>query len=240
MRISDLLKAYANDLEDVENPALLLSEYDEKCLEVVAHALVQAADLLKNAASEVDAIEPEAESVITPESIEEIANLATALDSSDDPALRKQASVLDELLLTIAAPKDAIRNKKAEEDARLETLRLKYQGTAEKLKDYNKTADQAKEVEKSEYVKNMPIEGSPLKARSCPDHPGTGMFKLEGSDSVYICSLDHKHYDFENGFTLLNGTKVPGGSVSAQSDLGLDNRFFATFFDSRDGRLNNK
>src|SRR5579885_1262210 len=120
MRISEMLNAIASWLESPNNEALLLSEYHEDSMKVVAESCILAAALLKTAASEVDGIEPPPESKITPESIEEIASLATALDSSGDPALKKQASVLDELLLTIAAPPNALKDKQAAENDRSE------------------------------------------------------------------------------------------------------------------------
>ena len=82
----------------------------------------------------------------------------------------------------------------------------------------------------------MPIEGHNLKSRYCPDHSGTSTFKLAGSDHIYVCPLDHKQYDYLNGYTLMNGDKVPGGSVEAQTDSGA-NRFFSPMFDNREGRL---
>src|ERR1035437_2631015 len=100
MRIAELLNAMASWLESPNNEALLLAESDEQCMQVVVESCVLAAALLKKAADEVDSIEPPAESIITSESIAETAALASALDSSDDPQLKKMASVLDELLLT--------------------------------------------------------------------------------------------------------------------------------------------
>src|SRR5208283_3475607 len=118
MRTAELLHAMAAWLESPNNEALLLAEADETSMQVVAESCVLAAALLKKAADEVDAIEPPTESVLTPEYIEETAVLAAALDSSDDPQLKRVASVLDELLLTIAAPPGAVAEKKAAENGR--------------------------------------------------------------------------------------------------------------------------
>ena len=107
MRIAEMLKAVASWLESPHNEALLLAEYDENCSSIVAENCVLAAALLRNAAEEVDLIEPPEESNITPESLEQLANIATAFDASGDPELKKQASVIDELLLTIASPPNA-------------------------------------------------------------------------------------------------------------------------------------
>ncbi len=107
MRIDDMLSAIACWLESPNNEALMLAEYHPESLQIVAENLVLAAALLKTAAEEVREVEPLPESLITNDSIEDIANLAAALDSSGDPNLKKQASVLDELLLSIAAPPNA-------------------------------------------------------------------------------------------------------------------------------------
>ena len=104
MRTAELLNAMAAWLASPNNEAMLLAEADEKCMQVVAESCVLAAELLKKAADEVDVLEPPSDSLITPESIEETAALAAAFDASGDPQLKKMASVLDELLLTIAAP----------------------------------------------------------------------------------------------------------------------------------------
>src|SRR6266852_3365074 len=127
MRIAEMLNAMAAWLESPTNEALLLAEENEECMKVVAESCVLAAALLKQAADEVDCLEPVEPSKITPESIEEIAALAAALDSSDDPKLKKQASVLDELLLTIASPPGALAEKRAADDYRIEELRKKYE-----------------------------------------------------------------------------------------------------------------
>src|SRR5574338_667859 len=102
MRTAELLNAMAAWLESPNNEAILLAEADDKCMQVVAESCVLAAALLKKAADEVDVLEPPSESAINAQSIEETAALAQALDESGDPQLQRVASVLDELLLTIA------------------------------------------------------------------------------------------------------------------------------------------
>ena len=129
MRIAELLNAIASWLESPNNEALLLAETDEECATVVAESCVLAAQLLKTAADQVDLMEPPTESLITSESIDELATLAAALDSSGDPQLKKQASVLDELLLSIAAPPNAYAERKDLQEQRLIELRKKYQDT---------------------------------------------------------------------------------------------------------------
>ena len=233
MRISELLTAMASWLESPNNEALLLAETDDHCMKVVAESCVLAAELLKRAAEEVDAIEPPAESVITPQSIDETAVLAAALDNSDDPQLKRIASVLDELLLTIASPPGALAEKKAAENDHLEELRKKYEQPRKDLHEYNKIGVSEKAIDKSNFTKDYKILEAPLSARSCPDHPGAQIARV--GEHMWQCEMDKKVYNFETGFTLNNGSKVPGGDV-AQQTMGLEIPFHA-IFDDRNSRL---
>lgn len=233
MRISELLNAMASWLESPNNEALLLAETDEKCMHVVAESCVLAAELLRKAADEVDVIEPPDESKITPQSIEETAALAAVLDQSGDPQLQKMASVLDELLLTIAAPPGEVSERRAAANDRAEELRKKYEQPRKDLHEYNKIGVSEKAIEKSNFVKNYRIMEAPLSSRYCPDHPGAQIARV--GEHVWQCELDKKTYNFETGFDLNNGSKVPGGDV-AQQTQGLEIPFHA-IFDTREGRL---
>lgn len=234
MRISEMLNVIATWLESPTNEALLLAESDEKCMHVVAESCVLAAALLKSAAEEVDLLEAPAESVITSDSIEGIANLASALDESGDPELKKQASVLDELLLSISTPQGAYKAAKAAEDYRIEELKKKYEDPSKELDKVNKIADVEKAIDKSNMTKQYRILEAPLSARSCPDHPGVQIARV--GEHMWQCEMDKKVYNFESGFTLNNGNKVPGGDVSQQTQ-GL-NVPTHSIFDTREGRLN--
>jgi hypothetical protein len=235
MRIADMLQAIASWLESPNNEALLLAEYHEDSMKIVAENCILAAALLKNAASQVSEMEPPEESKITSESLEEIANLATALDSSGDSQLKKQASVLDELLLSIAAPPNAYAERKDLQDQRLVELKKKYEDPRKELYETNKIADSEKAIDKSNMTKTYKILEAPLSSRYCPDHPGVQIARI--GEHMWQCELDKKAYNFETGFELNNGAKVPGGDV-AQQTQGL-NIPFHTIFDTREGRLGN-
>lgn len=233
MRTAELLNSIASWLESPNNEAMLLAESDEESLKIVAESCVLAAELLKKAADEVDMIEPPVESVITPESIEEIAALASALDSSGDPRLKKQASVLDELLLTIAAPPHAAADKKAAENYRIEELKKKYEQPRKDLQEYNKVSEYKKAIDKSKMTKEFKVNYWPLSARSCPEHAGAQMARI--GEHIFQCELDKKTYNYETGYTLNNGEHVPGGDVSLQTQN--PNVATSQIFDSREGRL---
>lgn len=228
-----MLQAIASWLESPDNEALLLAEYDEDCLKVVAESCVEASAALKKAADKVETIEPAEESHITPESLQGLVQIANAFDASGDINLKKQASVIDELLLTIAAPPNALASRKDLEDNRLEELKKKYENPREELKKTNKIADSEKGIEKSKMTKQYSILEAPLSSRYCPDHPGTQIARI--GEHLWQCELDKKTYNFESGFELNNGTKVPGGDVSQQTqNLNAPSH---AIFDTREGRL---
>jgi hypothetical protein len=233
MRIADMLHAIASWLESPDNEALLLAEYHEDSMKVVAENCILAAALLKNAAEQVNEIEPQEESNITPESIDGIASLATAFDASGDPQLKKQASVLDELLMSIAAPPNAYAERKDLQEQRLVEIKKKYEDPRKELYDVNKIADSEKGIEKSKLTKTYEILEAPLSSRYCPDHPGVQIARV--GEHMWQCELDKKSYNFETGFELNNGAKVPGGDV-AQQTQSVSVPFHA-IFDTREGRL---
>jgi len=233
MRISEMLNAIASWLESPDNEAILLAEYDEDCLEIVANSCVEAADLLRITAETVEDLEPHAPSKLTPEAIEDLGRIADAFDSSGDEGLMKQAAVIDELLLTIAAPPNALSSRKDLEDSRIEELKKKYESINKKLSDANKIADSEKAIEQSNIMKEKRILEAPLSTRYCPDHPGTQIARI--GEHVWQCELDKKVYNFETGFTMEDGTKVPGGDVSGQTQ-GMNLPGY-TLFDTREGRL---
>jgi|SRR6185436_2546919 len=235
MRISEMLQAIASWLESPDNEALLLAEYDEDCLKVVAESCVEAAAALKKAAYKVETIEPAEQSHITSESLQGLAQIANAFDTSGDINLKKQASVIDELLLTIAAPPNAQASRKDLEDNRIEELKKKYENPRKELEKTNKIADSEKGIEKSKMTKQYSILEAPLSSRYCPDHAGAQIARI--GEHLWQCELDKKIYNFETGFELNNGTKVPGGDVSQQTQ-GL-NVPSHTIFDTREGRLGN-
>ncbi len=233
MRISDMLTAISAWLESPNNEAIMLAEYHPASLQIVAENLVLAAALLKTAAEEVQEVEPLPDSLITSDSIQDIANLAAALDSSGDPDLKKQASVLDELLLSIAAPPNASETIKKLQDNRLEELQKKYQKSQETLEKSNKIADAEEAIDKSDALKKNDIQNQGLSSRYCPDHSGVQIARI--GEHQWQCELDKKIYNYETGFSLYNGVKVPGGDVAMQTDFEYPND--QSMFDTREGRL---
>jgi hypothetical protein len=233
MKLSEKLLTLANWLADEPNELLIAAEGDETCLNIVAEALIKAADALQTAASEVSEIEPEVESVITPEALEEMAAIAQAFDESGDELLKKQASVLDEILLTFATPKGLIYKLKQAEDDRIEQLKKKYKEVKPQHDEINKVSDALQDIEKSPVYKQYRILEAPLSTRTCPDHPGALVARV--GEHTWQCQLDKKVYNYDSGFTTMQGNKVPGGSVDQQTpnyhDMGH------MIFDTRESKL---
>jgi hypothetical protein len=234
MNLSDKILIVANWLENAENE--LLSEVTEENLDRVALAFISAADALKEVAEEIKETQPVITETpaITPEKLEEIAAVAAAFDESGDELLQKQANVLDEILLTLSAPKDYAFNFKKAEDAQLEVLKKKYyKDTKEEQDKSNKVSEALDSIKKSPAYKDYRPMEAPLSTRTCPDHPGAQIARI--GESEWQCSLDHKIYNYDVGFTTLKGDKVPGGSVSEQTPKYHDEGH--QMFDTRDGRL---
>lgn len=214
MKLSEKIKLVAGWLESNENDLLINAERDEKHLMVVAEALSAAAEMLKISADVVKETEID---VITPEALDEMAALATAFDESGDELLRKQASVLDEILLTFGAEKNAAERMKQAEDDRIEQLKKKYKDIHSVNENINKISDSLKLIEKAPaYKTHRPLE-APLSSRYCPDHAGIPVIRT--GEHEWQCALDKKVYNYDTGFILLDNSKVPGGDVAEQTKL---------------------
>ena len=148
-------------------------------------------------------------------------------DSTGDADLQKQASVIDELISSFIVTSEGVAALKKSEAMKIEKLKALYN---QKNSFDAKKADVKKAFDDSPKTKvYRPLE-APLSTRYCPDHPGTSLIRLE--DHVFQCSLDKKIYDFDAGFTTLNGNKVPGGGVEYQT--GGDRPVFENSFSTRE------
>jgi hypothetical protein len=237
MNLSDKIKIVAEWLENEENE--LLKETSDKDVVIVAEAFVEAAHALRKVASEITPVSNEDTMEFSPETIQEIAAVAEAYDSSGDEELQKQASVLDELLLTIAAPRDFIANYRAIEDMRTEELKKKYKDLREETDLLTDKAATLEALKKSEVFQERHPDMSLSSSRGCPEH-GSPMFRVGGTaeGSIWQCSLDHKVFNYEEGFTLADGTKVSPRSISNQG-VGIEQNTHQ-IFDDRTQRLTSR
>lgn len=300
MRISDTLLAMAKWLESPDNKAIILSEGFPTCIDRVALACVEAADILKQCADEVDVVQDKRQLLITeakqllqalvatpldqalltvalfdgkeklgeltastlqvseqlknlelPEDItatvaladtksvsaqtvEKIASLAEVFDRSADASMKKQASVMDELLLTIAAPAEWEKNFKARQAKELEELRKDY--TKNEALHKNIGVEEAKKaIGKSEYFKDQEIQATELSTRTCPDHY-CPMARV--GEAQMQCPLDGRIYDIGAGFKDEHGRVHKPGGANAISEMTKLRHDMHSIFDNRQDRLN--
>lgn len=235
MKLSDKILVIANWLENSNNELLQQADKDEKCLDIVACAFINASTSLRKAAGEIEDIQPEEPvSQITPEALEEMAAVAEAFDASGDELLMKQASVLDEILLNFSAPKDWVFSYKKAEDDKLEELKKKYKEVREHQRETDKVAEAEKAIKAAPMAKQYRPLQHELQTRTCPDHAGAQMARI--GENRFQCSLDHKIYDYKEGYTMLSGDKVPPGAVENQSQV-IQNTGSGQIFDSRPERM---
>lgn len=176
----------------------------------------------------------------TESSINDAAHLANALDNSGDAGYEKLASVLDEILLTIGAPKGENYNFKAAEEAELDKLRAKYRADSSKFygvgkERTGKIADESNKVIEQKVKKYKPNEHA-LSTRYCPDHNGQSVIRI--ADQTWQCPLDKKIYNYESGFKLEDGSQIPAQSVSQQNQNMADNVEQHLNFNTRSDVLN--
>ena len=75
----------------------------------------------------------------TIQDIKTLGSLSRIYAKSDNSELKKQAALFDELLLTIATPKNWLQEKKAAESQRINVLKKKYNQTKVEFADKNAT-----------------------------------------------------------------------------------------------------
>ena len=166
----------------------------------------------------------------------DLKKIVALADFLDEKGLVKEASVLDEILLTINSNKTYKTTfKKAQEDE-VDKLRKKYRSEASEVKtatpEYVEEARKAIETNVKHY---KPLE-APLSTRYSPDMPGVSLIRI--ADGVFQCPVTKKVYDFRIGFTTAKGNKVPGGDVALQSDIIEYDNPASTVFSTRNDVLN--
>jgi superfamily I DNA and/or RNA helicase len=230
---SEKLRELAAWLDDTNNNILVGSEDNELVLAGVAFALAGASDLVKSAADDISEQEPENE--LTAEKLEELAAVAAAFDESGDELLMKQASTIDEILLTIATPKGAVLKAKKAAEEKIDQIKKKYKSIKEELDEINHVSEAVDALAKSETFKPYRVLEAPLSTRTCIDHPGAQLQRV--GEHVWQCAMDHKIYNYETGFKTLDGRTVPGGDVAAQTLAPSDRDASHIQFDDRNSRL---
>jgi len=214
-------------LENPENELMVSAESESHRLDRVASLLVEASERIKQAKAIACGLEDDEQTFI-----EALESLAAAYDTYG--SMTKQASkineekrsVIDELLMTVAADPTAILRAKIAATKKLKDLKEEFRKNREAisvqkgLQKINRT-DVAEKRVKDSGVTNEPTIVSPMKypreSRTCPEHAGALVARV--GDGVWQCSLDKKVFDFNEGFTTITGEKVTGGSIASQSDF---------------------
>lgn len=169
------------------------------------------------------------------QNIQDLGEISRAFENSSDPNLRKQAALFDELLLTIAAPKNWLQEKKAAESERINSLKKKYNETRVEFDKKNATEATEKSIKDSGMTKEYRTNEHALSTRYCPDHPTVAIRLLEDRNYSENVAWTGKEYSFVNGYTLENGDKVPGGAVENQGNFDHIDHF--TMYQTREERL---
>jgi hypothetical protein len=243
-RLKELLKS-----SELEHALIELDSFtDSEISQRVENNILKAFDNIKDASTAAfnlieDKLNPAS---ITPDKVEELSQLATAFDESGDEFLMKQASVIDELLITLSAPKNSILEHKKIIDYEINKLRDAARSSARERayeqvnKDLHDGENNVEAVQKAvaEQVDTRKPSENMLSSRHCPEHAGCPMARI-GEDE-WQCSLDKKVYNFREGYTTLKGNQVPGSSVQNQTDLYQNRADSHTIFDSRDSLMQNK
>lgn len=225
----DLLKI-AEYLADSDNEIFVAAfeKLSDEELKSFAELSVLASEMLLKLNSIKEELIPEAG--YSSEDIDVLASIATEYEASGDEKLIKQASLLDDVLYTIAVDPKAILKHKLGQVKKLRDLRKQFEDTqAEKEKIIRQKLDELngvdvakKAIEKSKILaepksKELAPLSYPLLSRHCPDHHGVGLIRI--GDNVWQCGMDKKVYDYNTGYTLYNGNKVPATSVADQTDV---------------------
>lgn len=231
------IKGLSVNIED--HPAMVLiddlpeSGYKIKISDIVADALVQIEDVINSTIDDLNTI-ADCIKEDEPMELEALAMLADNMDMDEN--LRKYAKVIDQLILNLSSRAqhnvdDSIMQ--ATYKQRAKELEEKY-GGAKRQYDEENGAKQAKEdIRKDIKSREHRVLQDSLSTRYCPDHPGEMLIRI--GEDVYQCSLDRKEYDFVNGYTRMDGVKVPGSS--AQNQTSAENVVGDTSFSTREQKL---
>lgn len=208
-----------NELRNIDGDIMMTAEeqLNDEDLAIFASNLQDAAAKISIASQFVKANLSEVD-------VEELATLAQSLDESGDEVLQKQASVLDEILMSIGADPKALGAFKKAEDSEVERLRAKYRSERREQAYASVNPELDKQIGAEKAVKEIekkvktyrPLEAS-LSSRYSPDMPGVSLMRV--GENVYQCPVTKKIYDFNTGYTTAKGNKIPGTGVQGQTEF---------------------
>ncbi len=151
--------------------------------------------------------------------------LAELADKLDENGAVKEANVVDGLLKKFAAEWKWEKRDDSKYDAKANNEKTHLPPT--------KPQKAPRKHHKEEYEQTGE---KMLSQRHCVDHIGVMLHRV--GENSYRCPLDGKVYNWEEGFTDVNGNKHPGGSVSEQTEVASNVPTPHRLFDPREETLN--
>ena len=214
----DLLNSTANWLEDPNNEVYGCLEDNEESLNIAAHACLLASAVLKKATLDIQLISGIEDNDMSriEKALNQLQALADELDSSGDSKLQKKAGVLDEILLTVAADVEEKNKYKKEWAKKINEIKQRAAKSNEQTKIATEPANKKEPEKKSKEVR--PLEKA-LSSRYCPKHHGAMWMPVAGREDTWQCPVDGEIISFKEGYTALDGKKVPGTATTGQTDM---------------------
>lgn len=238
--ILEILNRYINHFNDPDNDLMTSvfekGQFSEEKEEAVTNCCAQIIKLLEDCKEQFLQDDEEYEdSVDIDDELNSLAELSYNLMKTNNIDLIKTASVLDEILLTIAASPDVTKQIKKSQENKIKEIKRKYEEFKNSNR-YKRNLESEAKIKDAPVSKDYKILQHSLSTRYCPDHPGVPTLRLE--EDVWQCTLDKKIYNYQSGYTLENNSKVPGSSVSEQRGFTKSNT--TSMFDTREERIKNQ
>lgn len=241
--VSKLLREKLSLGEELHNNEVLIGAEetgDENVFKVIVNTLASIEEMVNKAVTMLEQMADVHSKQMDEGDIDEIAAIATEFDKSGDEFLQKQASVLDQLLVNFAQISGS--QAKLAQEKEIEKIRAEYRAKSQeecyknpqKELKKNMGADAAIKAINKQIKVYRPME-APLSTRTCPDHPGAQISRV--ADCVYQCSLDHKIYNYKEGFKTMNGNEVPGTDVGEQTRAFENRNLESMSFCNREEKL---
>lgn len=234
-------KEWDTDLSNESFDKLSDEEY-EKVVAILMSIFSKTRDTYNMIKYLIDHLEEKYGNNVSVEELEAMAALASEYDSSGDEVLTRQAQILDLALRHVIAHQEqnqaqlvAEAEEKKVKNQYLERERKeKYDQPRETLAENNKIKGLGEKYSKEMQAKEYRPQQHALSTRYCPEHPGVGVIPL--AEGQYQCSLDKRVFDYKEGYTSLEGDKVPGGAVEMQNRTPLNNINTTVNYDTRESR----
>lgn len=233
--VDKFMRAYA-EAEGVVIPPKTLENMLENVDEMNTD-IEDTINFLKDKGYEVNKLQPEmgpeAETIAASFNavFEKLASVADTLDKSGS---KKGADLIDSFIAKYAYPDVDWKEEGDTEQSKRYDEKYHHNLLVREPKRDQERLDKDRE---KHHIQQYQERGThPLQTRYCPNHIGVSMSRV--GEGIYQCSLDGHIYDFNAGFTLENGDKIPPSSISNQTEMATPYASPARIFDSRQNIIN--